>query len=247
MSFSKPESVLIAGASGGLARAIGTELVSRFPPVHLLTVSRHAKDCFAGHTGSHEHLATSLDASASVDIVREFIAVQERLPDWVINCCGLLHTDTHGPEKSLEQCDDDWLLQSMQINVLTHLHLARALSPLLQRRSPLLWASLSAKVGSIEDNHLGGWYSYRMSKAALNMLVKNLSIEWGRRVPGSCVVAIHPGTTDTELSKPFQANIPVDKLYTPAQSAGRIIDVLENLGAEDSGRLLFWDGSVLPW
>ncbi|WP_193161393.1 SDR family NAD(P)-dependent oxidoreductase [Microbulbifer hainanensis] len=247
MSFANPESVLVAGASGGLARALGAELVRRNPQVQLLTVSRGAKEGFVGHSGSHEHLTTALDETASVDAAREFIAAQERLPDWVINCCGLLHTDTHGPEKSLEQCDDDWLLQSMQINVLTHLHLARALSPLLQRRSPMLWVSLSAKVGSIEDNRLGGWYSYRMSKAALNMLVKNLSIEWGRRVPGSCVVAIHPGTTDTELSKPFQANIPADKLYTPAQSAGRIVDVLEKLDAEDSGQLLFWDGSVLPW
>ncbi|WP_346837220.1 SDR family oxidoreductase [Microbulbifer sp. SAOS-129_SWC] len=245
MHFSKPQSVLLAGASGGLACAIGAELLRRHPQLQLLTISRAPQSPFADRGGAH--LCAQLTEPESMAETRDFIAAQPELPDWVIHCCGLLHSDRHGPEKSLEQCDDDWLLQSMRVNVLTHIHVARALAPLLQRRRPLLWASLSAKVGSIGDNFLGGWYSYRMSKAALNMLVRNLSIEWGRRVPGSCVVAVHPGTTDTTLSKPFQQNIAADKLYTPAQSAARIVDVLEKLEAEDSGKLLFWDGSVLPW
>jgi len=245
MNFIRPQTVLLAGASGGLARAIGGELLQRYPQLQLLTISRAPQSPFGGSGAAH--LCAQLTAPESVADVRDFIAAQPSLPDWVIHCSGLLHSDAHGPEKSLAQCDDDWLLQSMRVNVLSHLHVAQALSPLLQRRRPLLWASLSAKVGSIGDNHLGGWYSYRMSKAALNMLVRNLSIEWGRRAPGSCVVAVHPGTTDTELSQPFQENIAADKLYTPAQSAGRIVSVLEKLQAQDSGQLLFWDGSVLPW
>ena len=245
--FAEPQCVLLAGAGGGLARAIGNELIARHPRLQLLTISRSPKPVIAGKRESDRHCSVQLAESSSIETARSFLGGQARLPDWIINCCGLLHTESHGPEKSLEQCDDDWLLQSMRVNVLAHLHLAQALAPLLRRRNPVLWASLSAKVGSIGDNYLGGWYSYRMSKAALNMLVKNLSIEWGRRVPDSCVVAIHPGTTDTNLSKPFQENIPADKLYTSERSARRIVDVLQVLTAADNGKFLFWDGSELPW
>lgn len=245
--FDRPATVLLAGASGGLAQAIGGELVRRYPQVTLLTLSRGEAGSFEGHRGEQRHLSVELGDASSIGAVREFLSESAALPDWVINCCGLLHDGAHGPEKSLEQCDDDWLLQSMRVNLLTHLHLAQALGKLLRRRQPLLWASLSAKVGSIGDNHLGGWYSYRISKAALNMLIRNLSIEWGRRLESCCVVAIHPGTTDTDLSKPFQENIAEDKLYRPELSAERIVDVMRGLQLEDSGQLLFWDGTPLPW
>ncbi|MCO1333854.1 SDR family NAD(P)-dependent oxidoreductase [Microbulbifer sp. OS29] len=245
--FENPQTVLIAGASGGLAQAIGAEIVRRHPQITLMTLSRITVDMIPGHTGERHHLSVSLEEAESIDIIENFMAEHSVPPDWVINCCGILHDDFHGPEKSLSQCDDHWLIQSMQINVLSHLHLARALDGFLQRRLPVLWVSLSAKVGSIGDNQLGGWYSYRISKAALNMLVKNLSIEWARKLEDSCVVAIHPGTTDTSLSKPFQSNLHPDKLYAPELSAKRIVDVLSQLSTAETGQLLFWDGSQLPW
>ena len=238
-----PQSILLAGASGGVGAALCRELANRFPAATLLTISRTEVTPLAA---SHHHLISSLADPASVPDVTEWLRAQP-LPNWVINCCGSLHWPGHSPEKNLQQCTDDGLQQSLTLNVLTHLHLAQAVAPLLQRRSPLTWASLSAKVGSIEDNQLGGWYSYRMSKAALNMLVRNLSIEWGRKVEDCRVVAVHPGTTDTPLSQPFQDNIPADKLYTPEQSASRIVDVLEGLPQSDSGKLLFWDGTTIPW
>jgi NAD(P)-dependent dehydrogenase (short-subunit alcohol dehydrogenase family) len=102
-------------------------------------------------------------------------------------------------------------------------------------------------VGSLEDNGLGGWYSYRMSKAALNMFIRNLSIEWSRKAPGSVVVAQHPGTTDSRLSEPFQAGIAEGKLYTREQTAERLVNVMRGLTPEQNGRLLHWDGSVLPF
>lgn len=238
-----PQSILVAGASGGLGAALCRELVKRFPEARLLTISR--ADMHSLSANQH-HLRAALDEADSVSVVRDWLREQP-VPNWVIGCCGVLHWQDHGPEKNLQQCSDDALLQSISVNVLTHLHLAQALAPLLQKRSPLVWASLSAKVGSIEDNQLGGWYSYRMSKAALNMLVRNLSIEWGRKVQECCVVAIHPGTTDTPLSEPFQDNIPEGKLYPPAQSAQRIVRVLAQLQSGDNGKLLFWDGSTIPW
>jgi NAD(P)-dependent dehydrogenase (short-subunit alcohol dehydrogenase family) len=159
----------------------------------------------------------------------------------------MLHGGWKMPEKSLSQLSDDWLQQSMAVNVLSHVHLAQAVESLVARRQPVRWMSLSAMVGSIEDNQLGGWYSYRMSKAALNMFIKTLSIEWGRKSPDSCVVALHPGTTDSGLSKPFQAGIAEGKLYSQKETAKRLISIMRNLTPAQHGRLLHWDGSEIPF
>ncbi|MEX2961145.1 SDR family NAD(P)-dependent oxidoreductase [Microbulbifer sp. TYP-18] len=245
--FEQPNSVLIAGAGGGLGQALVAEVGRRCPQARLLTISRSQPPSQLLQAAANRHLCVQLGRPEAVQQVREFLRRQAQLPEWVINCCGILHDGDHVPEKSLDQCSDEWLLTSMRGNLLTHLHLAQALGPLLSRGNPLLWASLSAKVGSIGDNQLGGWYSYRISKAALNMLVKNLAIEWGRRLDSSCVVAVHPGTTDTDLSKPFQKRIAPGKLYSPQLSAERILEVLQGLKPSDSGRLLFWDGQVIPW
>ncbi|MFV8783555.1 SDR family oxidoreductase [Microbulbifer sp. SA54] len=238
-----PECILLAGIAGGLGSALLENVSWRFPAAQLLTIG-HADS--PSPAKNLQHLTATLSEPESSTQVAEWLQ-DKPLPNWVIHCSGVLHWSGHQPEKNLQQCTDAALLQSMAINVLSHMHLAQAVAPLLRRHSPFTWASLSAKVGSIEDNQLGGWYSYRMSKAALNMLVRNLSIEWGRKVDTCRVVAIHPGTTDTALSKPFQKNIPADKLYTPAQSADRIVAVLEHLRDTDTGKLLFWDGTHLPW
>ena len=240
---SPPQRILLAGASGGLGEALLEQLHSQYPEAELLTISRHDIGLLGA---THQHCTAELEDPASIASVSGWLG-ERQLPNWVVVCCGILHWDSHGPEKNLRQCNDDSLMRSVTVNVLTHLHLAQALDPHLKRRSPLTWASLSAKVGSIEDNHLGGWYSYRMSKAALNMLVRNLSIEWGRKLEMCRVVAIHPGTTDTALSKPFQDNIPAEKLYTPEMSAKRIAAVLRGLQESDTGKLLFWDGKPIPW
>jgi NAD(P)-dependent dehydrogenase (short-subunit alcohol dehydrogenase family) len=102
-------------------------------------------------------------------------------------------------------------------------------------------------VGSIADNRLGGWYGYRASKAALNQFIRTLAIECRIRHPRATILAIHPGTTDTDLSRPFQRNVKPGKLYTPQQSAARILQVVQNSGTGDSGRFLNWDGSEIPW
>ena len=102
-------------------------------------------------------------------------------------------------------------------------------------------------VGSIGDNRLGGWYGYRASKAALNQFLKTLSIEARRRLPRLCVAAIHAGTTDTDLSRPFQGNVKPGKLYTPEQSASRILSVIDGLGPADTGGFFNWDGSRIAW
>ncbi|WP_163834634.1 SDR family NAD(P)-dependent oxidoreductase [Spartinivicinus ruber] len=166
-------------------------------------------------------------------------------PSIIISCIGLLHTPETFPEKSLKAVNQYFFQLNMQVNCFANILLAQCLAKLYGRRDSFKIIILSAKVGSITDNQLGGWYSYRMSKAALNMLVKTLSIEWHRTHPNGCIVAVHPGTTDTALSKPFQTSLAAHQLYSPQLTAQRIAKIAEKLTVEKSGQLLFWDGSTL--
>ena len=125
--------------------------------------------------------------------------------------------------------------------------LAKYLHGSFRHGRPSVFATVSAKVGSIEDNRLGGWYSYRASKAALNMCLKTLAIEWARTLPNVAVTALHPGTTDTALSRPFQRHVPPQHLFSPSQSVDYLLEVLDGLIPAQSGRFLAFDGEVLPW
>ena len=232
--------ILIAGANGGIAQALGAELASRG---HVLfSVSRGVKPAW-----SELHFKADLSLGKSVESLTSWLSGLDQPPEVVIQCSGLLHNTESRPEKRLSQMSERWLHQNLSANVVAHMHLAQAISPWVSRRNRVHWVSLSAMVGSIEDNQLGGWYSYRMTKAALNMLIRNLHIEWTRKSPESIVIALHPGTTDTSLSEPFQANIADDKLYSSELTGRRLSGVIETLSSEQSGHLLHWDGSILPF
>jgi NAD(P)-dependent dehydrogenase (short-subunit alcohol dehydrogenase family) len=165
----------------------------------------------------------------------------------VINCVGILHDDNLQPEKSLRQVNSENLLRYFQVNSIAALLLAKHLQPLFRHGEPAGFATISAKVGSIGDNHLGGWYGYRASKAALNMFLRTVAIEYQRTCPRTIVVMLHPGTTDTRLSKPFQKNVPPEKLFSVDRTVTQLWTVLENLQESDSGKFFAWDGSELPW
>ena len=113
--------------------------------------------------------------------------------------------------------------------------------------APFHYASLSARVGSIGDNNLGGWYAYRAAKAAQNQLLRTLALEWRRRRPQGCVSLLHPGTTATALSAPFQASVSPERLFSPQRSAAQLVAVLEGLRPEQSGGFWAWDGQPIPW
>ena len=168
-------------------------------------------------------------------------------PDFVINSAGILHEHELQPEKALNQCHQDSLMRMFQVNSIGPLMLARAVIPLMPRNRPSHFAVLSAMVGSIGDNRLGGWYGYRASKAALNQFMRTLSVECRRSHPQLCVTAIHPGTTDTSLSRPFQANVRPGKLYMASQSATRIVKEVSAAKADQSGHFINWDGKPIPW
>ncbi len=171
----------------------------------------------------------------------------EIVPDYIINTIGVLHDSDHLPEKNINQFTETWLQQSIDINVMPTALIAQSLSRVMSRSSTLKMLAISARVSSITDNHLGGWYSYRMSKAALNMLIKTLAIEWSRQYPHAAIFAYHPGTVDTPLSKPYQANVAPEKLFSPSQAANYLLDVLAKLTIEDSGNLFDWQAKQVPF
>jgi len=231
--------IWISGASGGIANALINHYAGD-DNNRVVALSRSAVEFEHDNVVAHQWCASAPEAG-----IPELLC--DLPPDIVIACQGILHDEHHQPEKNLSQLSLPWLQHSIEVNLWSHIALAQQLAAVVRRQHPLRWVSLSAMVGSIEDNRLGGWYSYRMTKAALNMFIKNLSLEWQRKSPQSCVVALHPGTTDTALSQPFQGNIAAGKLYRSDVSASRIAAVIAQLTPEHSGALYHWDGSRLPW
>ena len=165
----------------------------------------------------------------------------------VINCVGVLHDGEMQPEKSLRHLNTEQLLHYFQVNSIGAVLLAKHMQPLLKHDQRSVLATISAKVGSIGDNRLGGWYGYRASKTALNMFMRTVAIEYRRTCPRAIVVTLHPGTTDTELSRPFQQNVPPEKLFTPDRTVQQLLTVIDHLQESDSGEFFSWDGSRVPW
>lgn len=168
-------------------------------------------------------------------------------PDLIIVATGMLHDGGQGPEKSLRELDADRLARAFAVNVIGPALVAKHFLPLFARDKRCVFAALSARVGSISDNRIGGWYGYRAAKAALNMTIRNLAIEWGRTYKQGICVGLHPGTVDTALSKPFQKNVAVERLFTPYYAATQMLGVLNQLSPADSGKCFAWDGAeILP-
>ena len=165
----------------------------------------------------------------------------------VINTSGFLHSNLVKPEKRLSHINRSNIIKNFSINAIAPILIAKSIEQFIRPDYPFSFASLSARVGSIGDNKLGGWYSYRASKAAQNQLLKTLSIEWRRKFPFSIVTILHPGTCDTKLSKPFQSAVPKDKLFTPTQSSEYLINIISDQKTSDSGKFIAWDKSIIPW
>jgi NAD(P)-dependent dehydrogenase (short-subunit alcohol dehydrogenase family) len=233
--------VVITGGSGGIGSAFVHRLAGR-PNVETVTATYHRHRPAAEHPKVIWQQVDLSDESA----IRAWAAQIDEV-DWLINAAGILHTSTQGPEKTVRHIDPEFFLHSMTVNTVPTLLLAKHLHTRFRHGRPAIFAAVSARVGSIEDNRLGGWFSYRASKAALNMCLKTLAIEWRRTLPNVSVAALHPGTTDTALSKPFQHNVPREQLFAPAQSVDYMLTVLDGLEPGESGQFLAFDGERLPW
>lgn len=165
----------------------------------------------------------------------------------VVNCVGILHEENLQPEKSLKHINSENLLHYFQVNSIPCLLLAKHLKQLFKHQEKNIFVNISAKVGSIEDNRLGGWYGYRASKAALNMFVKTIAIEYSRTNPQTIVISLHPGTTNTRLSFPFQKNVQPEKLFSVELCVNQLLSVINNLNINDTGKFFSWDGTNIPW
>ena len=237
-----PASAIIFGASGAIGRALTTRLVANGEHANIYAAVR---DTGADLPCGAVPLRFALDDEAAIGAALD--AVSEPL-DLVIVATGLLHDPARGiaPEKSWRALDPAAMAAVYAANAIGPALIAKHALPRLPRDRRAVFAVLSAKVGSIGDNRLGGWHAYRASKAALNMLVRNFAIECARSHPLAVIAALHPGTVDSALSAPFQRGVAEDKLFSPDQSAGYLLDVIAALTPADSGGLFAWDGLRLP-
>lgn len=229
---------LVVGG-GGIGRALLTQLQLQAPQlqVHLATRSPRVGDA----------CALDLTDDTSLQALQAMAESRWQPLRLVINTAGLLHGAGLQPEKRLGAVERRALEASFAVNAFGPLLLAQAVGGALARDQPCHFASLSARVGSIGDNQLGGWYAYRGAKAAQNQLLRTLAIEWRRRLPHCCVSLLHPGTTATALSRPFQGSVAPDRLFTPARAANQLLQVLSGLTAAHSGGFWAWDGQPIPW
>lgn len=246
-SFGDELKVAVVGASGAIGRAM-VDLLASAPGVSAVyafsrsgTVSSRAE----GVT----HLAIDLLDESSIDNAAASVPVPL---DMVLVTTGILHTDgSHGPgvqpEKSIRDFRSDQFARVFAVNTTGPAMVARYFLPKLVKDRKSVFAVLSARVGSISDNRLGGWYAYRASKAALNMIVKNLAIETARKQRHAAVVALHPGTVDSGLSEPFQSRVPSGQLFSPEYAAGQLLSVLNGLTSKDSGGFYAWDGERIEF
>ena len=222
---------VVIGASGGIGAAVAAQLRAsgQYAVVHGLSRSGNGFDL--------EHEATIVAAARAV--------AEGPAPGLIFVATGVLH---HGqePERSYRAMTAEHLLRDYRINTVGPALVAKHFLPLLPREGRGVFAALSARVGSIGDNRLGGWHSYRASKAALNMILKNLSIELARTHREAIVAGLHPGTVDTALSVPFQKGVTPEKLFTPERSAQGMLAVLDGLTPADSGGVFAFDGARVP-
>lgn len=185
--------------------------------------------------------------AAVIQKIQSSLSVPPAVLTTVIYCVGILHEGAIQPEKSLRQLNGDQLLRYFQVNSIGAALVAKHVQPLLKHGDRAVLAAISAKIGSIGDNALGGWYGYRASKSALNMFLRSAAIEYKRTCPRTIVALLHPGTTDTELSRPFQRGVPPEKLFPVDRTVQQLLSVLDGLEEKDSGEFFSWDGSLLPW
>ncbi len=226
----------IIGANGGIGAALIDMLAASGRYTRVIAAARHVPATLPAGVDYH-----AIDIADPASIEAAAARIDTPLTRVVV-ATGMLHDDSGGPERSLRDLDADRLARLFAINTIGPALVLKHFSPLLARDAPATIACISARVGSISDNRLGGWYGYRASKAALNQIVRTAAIELARSRPQAICVALHPGTVDTGLSKPFQRGVPAEKLFTPAYSAERLSAVLDGLTPAQTGRIFAWDG-----
>lgn len=230
--------VAIIGANGAIGSALLRQFASESKYKNIYAFARQQPNNKVNNVQYH---TIDYSEEASIAAAADHAASTGEL-DLIVVTIGMLHDDNIKPEKSLQSLSSANLEKIFYTNTIIPALIAKFFMPKLAKETRSVFAALSARVGSISDNKLGGWYSYRMSKAALNMFIKTAAIEYTRTHNNSIIVAIHPGTVDSKLSKPYQDNVPEDKLFTAAYAAKKIIELISNLNPQDTGYVWGWDG-----
>ena len=241
-SFKNDLQICVVGASGGIGRCLLKKLDNDQSVKSIYTFSRKEISPISNKVKPFHIDITSEDSvkKASSHITNQSI-------DLIVVATGILHDDGIVPEKRISDLNSMNMRKLYEVNTIGPAMIAKYFIPLLDSTEKSVFAVLSARVGSIKDNSLGGWTSYRASKAALNMIIKTISIETARTIPNAIIVGLHPGTVDTNLSKPFQKNISKEKLFSPNYTVEKLLSVINNLEAKDSGGFFAWDGKQIDY
>ncbi len=237
------KNIAIFGANGTIGQALIDKLNTEHPSASIYTFSRQTTpDIILKQSVQHNIVDYTNEDSLkqAADSLPKTVTF-----DLIIVATGILHSDSVQPEKSYKQMDVQKFETLFAANTITPAMIAKHFIPKLNKSDIAVFAALSARIGSISDNKLGGWHAYRASKAALNMIIKNIAVETQLRSKQSIIVGLHPGTVDSPLSKPFQKNIPSKNLFEPKTSADYLYNVIKQLNPEDSGKCFAWDGSII--
>ena len=233
--------ILVVGGSGGIGLSVVKQLLITYPQASITATFLNSTDLLV-----HARLKWyKLDATDESEIAQ--LAKSLGQIEILINAVGVLHAHGVMPEKSVKQFDSDFFQLNISLNTLPSLLLAKHFMNSLRSKSETHFVVLSARIGSISDNRSGGWLSYRMSKAAVNMAMKTLAIEWRTKLPNCCVLLFHPGTTDTPFSKPFQKRLPKGQLNSSAVTAEALVNLIVKKDSTDSGKFFSFDGSEITW
>ncbi len=237
---------LIIGVNSEIAKALASAICDEGT---LIVISRDVS--FYQHQSFKSAVCITVPDYSEGAIAGAASQVRDEMKGSVIRrvfvCHGVLHSDTCFPERKLEDLSADSFTQIMTSNAITPLLWLKYLVPLIRGKNSCKLTFFSARIGSIGDNYLGGWYSYRASKAALNMLLKSAAIELARRAKNVKLISFHPGTTDSPLSKPFAKNVLPAKLFTPHFVAEKLLEIVKNSSVNGELSYVDWQGKHIPW
>ncbi len=238
----------------GASRGIGLAMVRQLSRAGLRVIgscrspaAANALNAIAAREPSVEVVELEVTSEPSIARAAERCAALTGEIDILVNTAGFLHAGNRQPERRLAEVTSEQIRYSFEVNAIGPLLVARYFEGLLSRSNGAVFASLSARVGSIGDNRRGGWYGYRASKAAQNMFTKNLAIEWSRKKPPIICLALHPGTVATDLSAPFSKRLDPNQIFAVERGAAQLIDIILGARQEDSGRFIAWDGQDIEW
>ena len=232
--------VAVIGSSG----AIGSAFVDHYiNDQSINSIFSFSRSSIGIDNNKVKHFSIDIENENSVQDAAK--SVEEINFDEIIIASGVLHTNEFGPEKSIKDLKADNILKILNVNTVGPTIIGKHFLPLLNKKNKSVMAFLSARVGSISENKLGGWYAYRASKSALNQIIKTFSIELKRTNPKAIIIGLQPGTVDSELSAPFKRSVSKNKLFSAEYSASQLLGVIERVDESSSGNLISWDGEII--